>query len=274
MTSELGAKIGEGAFAEVFAWAPGQVVKLFRAGFPQRGVRHEARVTRAVNMAGAPSAEVFEELTLQDRSGFVMSRLEGPTLLQLSRSGQIAHHETGAILADLASAVHQVPPPSEVPTLQIYLRAALTRSPESVPADLHPGLRAYIDQLPSGETLCHADLHPGNVIMTSEGPRLVGWGGAVCAPGTYDLALCQVLLGELIPRLVDDPDRPLSVNAAIQSGYAQTAGLSLHALTEAASPFLPAVRLHALLSGAWPGQKAHLMRQIEAMASQTPSDGG
>ena len=30
----LGEKIGEGAYSDVHAWAPGQVVKLFKAGFP------------------------------------------------------------------------------------------------------------------------------------------------------------------------------------------------------------------------------------------------
>ena len=32
MQGSLGEKIGEGAFADVHAWAPGQVVKLFKAG--------------------------------------------------------------------------------------------------------------------------------------------------------------------------------------------------------------------------------------------------
>jgi hypothetical protein len=36
MRGSLGEKVGEGAFADVHAWAPGQVVKLFKAGVPQR----------------------------------------------------------------------------------------------------------------------------------------------------------------------------------------------------------------------------------------------
>jgi hypothetical protein len=48
MRGYLGEKIGEGAFSDVHAWAPGQVVKLFKAGVSQRLSRHEARVTRAV----------------------------------------------------------------------------------------------------------------------------------------------------------------------------------------------------------------------------------
>lgn len=273
MASELGEKIGQGAFADVHAWAPGQVVKLFRAGFPTRSIRHEARVTRAIHAAGAPCAEVFEELTLGDLSGFVMACLEGPTLLQLSRSGAIPHQETGAILAGLAMALHQIPPPPEVPTLQVYSRAALRRPLGEGAGPMSPDILAYIDALPSGDRLCHADLHPGNVIMTPDGPRLVDWGGAVRAPAAYDLALCQVLLAELIPELADDPGRPRAVNAALQSSYAQSAGLPLPALTKAMEPFLPVVRLHALLSGAWPGQRDYLTRAVATMATQSSPEG-
>ena len=53
MRGSLGEKIGEGAYADIHAWAPGQVVKLFKAGVPLRLSWWEARMTRAV-FAAAP----------------------------------------------------------------------------------------------------------------------------------------------------------------------------------------------------------------------------
>jgi len=94
-------KIGEGAFAEVHAWAPGQVLKLFKAGVPRRFGRHEARMTRAAFAAGAPAPEVFDEVNLEGRFGIVLTRFDGPTLLHLSRSGAITFEQTGAILASM-----------------------------------------------------------------------------------------------------------------------------------------------------------------------------
>jgi hypothetical protein len=58
MRGSLGEKIGEGAFSDVHAWAPGQVVKLFKSGVPPRLGWHEERVTRAVFAAGAPAPKV------------------------------------------------------------------------------------------------------------------------------------------------------------------------------------------------------------------------
>ena len=80
MQGSLGEKIGEGVFADVYAWAPGQVVKLFKSGVSQRLCRHEARMTRAVFAAGVLAPEVFDEVTLEGRFGIVLSRFDGSTL--------------------------------------------------------------------------------------------------------------------------------------------------------------------------------------------------
>ena len=50
--------IGEGAYADVHTWAPGQVLKLFKAGFSWRHSWWEARMTLAVFATGAPAPEV------------------------------------------------------------------------------------------------------------------------------------------------------------------------------------------------------------------------
>lgn len=55
-----GEKIGEGAFSEAYAWAPGQVVKLFKAGVSHLLGRHEVRMIRAVHAAGVPCRRCWE----------------------------------------------------------------------------------------------------------------------------------------------------------------------------------------------------------------------
>ena len=128
MRGSLGEKIGEGAFADVHAWAPGQVVKLFKAGVPRRVSRWEARMTRAVFAAGGPAPEVLDEVTLEGRFGIVLPRLDGPTLLQLSRSGAMTSEQAGAILATLCLSVHKTPPPPDVLSLRDWMDGSLRLS--------------------------------------------------------------------------------------------------------------------------------------------------
>jgi hypothetical protein len=96
MRGSLGEKINQGGTADIHAWAPGQVVKLFKEGFPLRLGQQEARMTRAVFAAGVPAPEVFDEVTLDGRFGIVLGRLEGPTLLQVTRSGAVTFARSGS----------------------------------------------------------------------------------------------------------------------------------------------------------------------------------
>src|SRR3954465_8404406 len=121
MQGSLGEKIGEGAFSEAYAWAPGQVVKLFKAGVSRQLGRHEVRMIRAVLAPGLPVPEVFGEVTLDGRFGIVMQRLDGPTLWQLSRTGAVTFEQAGAIDAALAMSVHKTSPPPEVPSMLAYM---------------------------------------------------------------------------------------------------------------------------------------------------------
>jgi Ser/Thr protein kinase RdoA (MazF antagonist) len=101
---------------------------------------------------------------------------------------------------------------------------ALRLSGGGVPEPIATGILALIERLRPGDGLCHADLHPGNVIMTAEGPRLVDWTGAARAPAAVELACGHIIMTELAPEFIDDPERPRAYSAAAQSEYARLAG--------------------------------------------------
>jgi aminoglycoside phosphotransferase (APT) family kinase protein len=140
---------------------------------------------------------------------------------------------------------------------------ALRLSGGMLPKHIAPGILSLIERLPPGDGLCHCDLHPGNVIMTADGPRIIDWDGAVRAPAALDLACCHISLSELAPEVVDNPERPRAVNVALQSEYARLAGMSPAALTAAMEPYLPIAGVH-LLAGVAPAQRAHLIQRVEA----------
>lgn len=264
MQGSLGEKIGEGAFSEAYAWAPGQVVKLFKAGVSRQFGRHEVRMIRAVLAAGLPVPEVFGEVTLDGRFGIVLQRLDGPTLWQLSRTGAVTFEQAGAIVAALAMSVHKTPPPPEVLSLREYMEDALRLDDGKLPKHIATDVLALIDHLSPGDGLCHCDLSPGNVIMTAEGPKLVDWTFAMRAPAAVDLAFLHVILSELAPEIADNPERPRATNAAAQSEYARLAGMSLAELTAAMEPYLPIVRTFVVLGDVVPSLRERLIQRIEA----------
>lgn len=265
MRGSLGEKIGKGAMADVHAWAPGQVVKLFKAGIPRRFVRHEARMTRAAFAAGVPAPEVFDEVTVEGRLGIVLTRLDGPTLMHLLLTRAMTSAQVGSILATLYLSVHKTPPPPDVISLREKFDHGY-RHAGILPEHIATGILTLIERLPPGDALCHNDLHPGNVIMTANGPRIIDWLGMVRADGALDLGRCHLHFSELIytPESID-PERPRALNATVQSEYARLAGMSQAALTAAMERYLPILRGLALADRATnPARRERLMQSVEA----------
>jgi Ser/Thr protein kinase RdoA (MazF antagonist) len=263
MQGSLGEKIGEGVFADVHAWAPGQVVKLSKPGIPHWVLQHEARMTRAVSAAGGPAPEVLSEVTLDGRFGIVLPRFDGPTLKQATRAGAITREQAGAILATLCLAVHKTRPPPDALSLRQAMDARLRFGGNALPERIITGVLARIERLAPDDVLCHSDLHPGNVIMTARGPRLIDWLGAARAPAAYEIAQCHVLIAELDPEHADHPERA-TVSSALQEEYARLAGIAPAALTAAMQPYLPIVRVFLLLGGVMPDMRERLRQRVEA----------
>jgi Ser/Thr protein kinase RdoA (MazF antagonist) len=248
MQRSLGEKIGEGGTSDVHVWAPGQVVKLFKAGSAQGLGWHEAQMARAVFDAGGPAPEVLGVVWVEGRIGIVLPRLDGSSLLQLWEAGAVTSEQAGAILAPLYMSVHATPPPKEVPRLRDWFRT-LSRG-GLVPDHIAKGVLTRIERLPAGDVLCHGDLYPANVIMTAAGPRIIDWSSTVIrAPAAFDLWRGHIKLKELAyaPESLDQGPAG-ALNMALRSEYAQRAGLSPAAL--AIEPYLPILRAVALAEGA------------------------
>ena len=266
MRGSLGEKIGEGAMADIHAWAPGRVLKLFKAGVPRSVGAHEARMTRAVFAAGGPAPEVFDEVTVDGRFGFVLPRLDGPTLLELLRARVVTLDQTGAILAALYVSVHKTTPPPAVLSLRDWFDAASRLPGGMLPKRFVTGILALIERLPPRDGVCHADLHPSNVIMTADGPRIIDWAATVRAPAAFDLGRCHAHLVELVysPESVD-PAPARALNTAVQAEYARLADMSPTALAETMESYLPIVRAFTLADGATnPTRRARLTQSVEA----------
>jgi hypothetical protein len=129
----------------------------------------------AVFAAGTPAPEVLdEEVILEGRFGIVLTRLDGPTLLQLSRSGAMSPGQTGAILAGLSSRA----------TAWTALCGTLAAFPEHIAT----GIVTLIERLAPGMGCAMAISTRQRDQMTADGPRLIDQGR--CDPCTRRARPC------------------------------------------------------------------------------------
>jgi thiamine kinase-like enzyme len=132
-----------------------------------------------------------------------------------------------------------------------------------LPERIITGVLARSEHVAAEDVLCHSDLHPGNVIMTPQGPKLIDWLGAARAPAAYEIAQCHVLIAELDPEHADDPERS-TVSSALQAEVARLTGMAPAALTAAMQRYLPIVRVFLVLAGATPDMRERLLQRVEA----------
>jgi len=209
----------------------------------------------------AGSATLVDALSFTIRPGEVLALIgesgSGKTTTALALMG---HARRGCRISGGSVRIGDVDVLSLRAWMDIWLRSARGMLPDHIAT----GVVALIERLQPGDGLCHGDLHPGNVIMTAEGPRLVDWTGSVRGPAAFDLAHSHIILAEFAPQGADDPERPRAVNAALQSEYARLVGLSPAALTAAIESYLPISSVLFLLGGAFPAHRERLLQRVEA----------
>ncbi|MEV4218623.1 phosphotransferase [Nonomuraea sp. NPDC049725] len=156
---QVGSLIAAGYDCEIFDAGPGRVVRRSRDG---RSLEREAAVMRHARRHGFPAPEVYDA----DGGDILMEHVDGPSLLEETARdpGRAAEH--GALLAGLLRQLSAVRAPG-------WLRAASGR----------PGNR-----------LLHLDLHPGNVLVTADGPRVVDWANAARGAPGVDAACTWLIL--------------------------------------------------------------------------------
>jgi aminoglycoside phosphotransferase (APT) family kinase protein len=168
-------RIGEGREGEILDWGQGRVLKLAWKAERQAALDREEVALRAASAAGAPVPRVYERVTVEGRPGLVMERLNGPDLLTRLGSRPWTLHSAARLLGALHARLHGVRVPDAVPSLKDNIRDLLRRRADRVPAGLAAEAIDTLDELPDGDRLCHGDYHPGNVLLTTAGPRVIDW---------------------------------------------------------------------------------------------------
>jgi aminoglycoside phosphotransferase (APT) family kinase protein len=153
-----GRLLGSGRSADVYEVDEAWVLRRDRGG---RGdATAEAAVMQHVRSYGYPVPGV----RAATRGDLVMERLSGPTMLEAFGQGLLSAQEAGLVLARLLRKLHAVP-------------ARLSADP--------------------AVRVLHLDLHPDNVMLTPDGPKVIDWANTEEGPPGLDWATSAVILAQV-----------------------------------------------------------------------------
>lgn len=186
-------RVGEGREAETLAWGEGRVLRLLRD--PARAARldRERVALLAARAAGVPVPGVFGSETLDGRPGLVIERIDGPDLLSLLGTRPWLLPRVGRQLGDTHARVHATTITEDLATVHDTIGQCVAES-ELVPDRFRVPALERIQALPRGDTLCHWDFQPANLISGETGPVVIDWGFALRGPPPADIARTRLIL--------------------------------------------------------------------------------
>jgi uncharacterized protein (TIGR02172 family) len=247
---EKGELIAEGRTAEVYAWGDKHVLKLFRSWWPLESVEFEARIGRAVYEGGVAAPEVGEIIKVEGRRGLIYQRIDGPDMEVVALAEPQRVRELATTFAHLHATLHSTTTLMGFPSQR---RRFIYNISERTPFVLDQASRQYaldiLHSLPDGESVCHGDLHPGNVIMSPDGPRIIDWDNACVGSPLTDFARSILLLQNAHLYFETEPNREMllatisSFAATYLAGYVAETGADAALIARWQVP-AAAARLH------------------------------
>ena len=194
-------RIAEGREAEIFAWEPGVVLKLFRDD-PWAAKRRDTEMAAmsAVSGAAGPMPAALGTVEVDRRPGLLVERVEGIDMLTRIGKQPWSVVSAGGAMANVHAAVHRAQASSSLETLHNRLERQIKLVATQRADIADRGLRA-LESLPQGDRLLHGDFHPGNIILSPRGPIVIDWPNATRGDPAADVArtLLMMRLGDLPP---------------------------------------------------------------------------
>lgn len=192
--------IGQGNTAEIYAYGTDCVLKLYRNSMPDRVCLDEFHYTQIAYQLTSVAPKPIKTTMIDGRMGAIYQKLPGTTMLKqmMMRVWKADHY--ARCLADYHIAI-QKPVEEDIPTVKEKLALDI-ESADLLSAAEKDLLTQHLSTLPDGNTLCHFDFHPDNIMLSDDQYGVLDWMTACKGDGLSDIARTGIILKfSKIPRV-------------------------------------------------------------------------
>lgn len=185
-------KIAEGRTAEVFSFADGKILKLYRLGFSSDESQQEVEKCNLALKQGLPTPRIYEVIQLNGQHGIVFEKCHGSTMGERLRNHPNDVAPMAKLLAEFHIRIHECSGEG-LPSIHDNTRMKIDRS-QLLDDAIKEKLKAQLSTMPSGKSICHGDFHPDNVFLTEDGPVVIDWIDATMGPSVADMVRTILLI--------------------------------------------------------------------------------
>lgn len=226
--------IAKGNTAEVFDYAEGMICKLFYKGYAVKSIKLELRNAQLLYGLKLPVPKCYDLVCIDDRHGLLYEKIEGTDLINYLMDDS-QYFKAVSILANTHKEIlhHEC---TQLPSYKDFIKKVVGHKDRE--------LIAALDRLPDGNTLCHGDFHPRNIMIDGNGKiKVIDFMNLCCGPKEYDIARTYYLIGySRLPKKVDD-ENILSVRKRFAANYLEQMGIKVQDI----APYLSIIEVcHAI----------------------------
>lgn len=191
--------IGQGNTAEIYVFEEKKILKLFRQGIPRELAMDEYEKALYIQsfIKNVPKAYEFSEYG--DRYGIIYEKITGKDMIRVMLQSILKINHYSQMLAHTHLEIHKTKlKPERNFTVKERLKGNIA-AVEPLDETKKKLLLDYLAELPDGESLCHFDYHPGNIMFQDKEPIIIDWMTAGVGDPCADVARTCLLLsyGEL-----------------------------------------------------------------------------
>jgi uncharacterized protein (TIGR02172 family) len=214
---KYGKIIGIGNTAAVYEWEESKVLKLFYEGYSKEAVEKEFRNAKAVENMYFPKPKAYEIIHCQGRMGIIYEAVIGESLLHwVMRTNNV--QECAAYMAKLHKSMIKNSI-SNVPCYKEFLKYNILEVP-AVDSKKREEVLQILDKLPDGNTLCHGDFHPDNIILSDGQTMVIDFMNVCHGNFLYDVARTVYLMEFTpVPKDIEDKEKLLQFKKTLADLY-------------------------------------------------------
>jgi hypothetical protein len=199
----LGAPLFTSRSSEIYSWQGNTLLKLFRSGVGLELIENEEINTTETYDKGVSKVKCYGHVHIEDRTGIIIERVDGKTLISLLGSKPLILFKASGIMAELQVKMHNTHT-EKIRSYKGMVISALDTEPMSFLSENEKKIAvSKLKALPDGNSILHFDYHPDNIMSDGKNATIIDWMTAARGVPAADVAATLYLLneGEMIPGL-------------------------------------------------------------------------
>jgi len=183
---EKGEVIGKGREAEVLFWGNNRVLKLFSKDFPRNIIDYQFKVDTLIGNIFPNCPKAFEKIEENGRIGIVYEYIEGVILTNFMGKKIKSVGKGIRMLAEIHAEMHKYEIKG-INSQKNIINLAINQT-NLLDDDQKKEIIKYLGKLPDGNTICHGDLHPENIMVSKNKLYVIDWSNAYSGNPNGDVA--------------------------------------------------------------------------------------